>query len=123
MKALVSECLIWACVTSRFSALHQWTEAPDHVAFLRNMHRHMFHVKLCITQQHTERDIEYITLKRKLDQHIDTFFRNRSSQSSCETMAVQILEWASREYPGRHIRCSVYEDGENGAEVHYAACE
>ena len=35
---------IFVVVKTEFEGFHSWEDAPDEVSFLRNLHRHIFHV-------------------------------------------------------------------------------
>lgn len=101
---------------TRFEGFHHWPGAPEEVRFLRALHRHEFHVELGVEVTHDDRDVEFILLKRKLDQTISMMQRRQGVETwSCETWAKQILETA-RAW-GRLFYCEVSEDGENGARV------
>lgn len=105
-------------VTTRFASFHRWKDAPKEVAFLRNIHRHEFHVKLTMSVNHDERDAEFILLKRDLDGAIlDKLIPANEERVnySCETMARLLAGAIAEKYPNRQITCEVSEDGENGA--------
>lgn len=109
--------MIWAVVTLQFEGIHCWPQAPDEVLFLKNMHRHMFHVKVEIQQNHHDRDVEYIIAKRKLSQCCELLqeqFRKDSEAMSCEGVAETLKGMTETMYPNRKVRVSVSEDGENG---------
>lgn len=44
--------------------MHHYPGAPDAVAFLRNPHRHIFHMRAKVAVGHNNRDVEFILLKR-----------------------------------------------------------
>ncbi len=101
--------IIW--VTTTFEALHRWIEAPDDVDFLREFHRHLFHVKVGIEVNHLNRDIEFFQFKRKLDRFLVEKYKDKYMEKSCEMIAEEILA---------HFKASfveISEDGENGAIV------
>ena len=101
---------IW--VTLQFEGYHSWPDAPMRSAFLRNEHRHMFHVKLYQKVTHLDRDVEFIELKNKLQDFITrTWPGGQLGSISCEMIATHILSNFGGE------RCDVSEDGENGALV------
>lgn len=104
-------------VRTRFEALHQWPEAPDEVGFLRHLHRHEFHVTLKLEVSHGDRELEFILVKRALDQELRTWLERKEFRHSCEWLAQYILKWASDQYEPRRASCEVSEDGENGALV------
>jgi len=50
-------------VTLQVEGVHYWEDCPiPEVAFLKNLHRHIFHIKAMKTVQHNDRDIEIIML-------------------------------------------------------------
>jgi len=104
-------------VTARFIAFHAWPQAPDSVAFLRNPHRHQFHVKASLQVSHEDRDLEFFIVQRKLQEFLDTNYENRDlGPKSCETMAKEIIDYLFGLSQGS-LSVEVSEDGENGAIV------
>ncbi len=100
--------VVW--ITDVFEGFHRWEDAPDAVSFLRNMHRHLFHVKVGVLVIGLDREREFFLLKRKLSEKLDQY-RGQSFSSSCEIIATEILKFMDAEY------VSVSEDKENGATV------
>lgn len=105
----------WAMVSFEFEGYHRWDEAPEEVWFLKTKHRHLFKCRAWVEQEHTERDVEYIILKRKLLQKMLQV--TDYSDWSCEKIAQRIVHYLGIEYPGRKVKVEVTEDGENGAIV------
>lgn len=106
------------CCTLHIAAIHAWPDAPVQVYFLQKFHRHVFHIKCCVPVEHDDRDVEFIMLKNKiatwLIEQFDFDEENGAlflGSMSCEMLAKQLIEAFDLSY------CSVYEDGENGAEV------
>jgi hypothetical protein len=93
-----------------FEGIHSWPSAPDEVSFLRNLHRHIFHVEAVKYVSHADREIEIIMLKREMQEVAQRRFRG-PHMMSCEMMAMDLAKTFDL------IRCTVLEDGENGAEV------
>jgi hypothetical protein len=95
---------------TRFEGFHCWPDAPDEVRFLRDPHRHEFHVRVWHEVNHDNRDIEFILYKRSVDMLIRTAKMHEDTMHwSCET-------WAR--YIGERMQAAtveVSEDGENGA--------
>ena len=117
-------------VRTQFAALHAWPECPfESVAFLRNTHRHIFHVELKCAVEHANRQLEFFEVKKELDKLLSIYYANRDLGSrSCETMAEHIaidMEY-NLNYHASHpsrprpvvVFCSVFEDNENGAEFY-----
>jgi len=98
--------------TTRFESFHRWPDAPNEVAFLRDLHRHIFHVRAEVIVNHNDRDVEFILLGRKVAQHVQTVLCSRDTSSwSCEHWATELVVALGL------CRCEVSEDGENGAVV------
>jgi hypothetical protein len=97
---------------TRFESFHCWPDAPSEVSFLKSRHRHEFHVKVYVRVNHSDRDVEFITLKRKVDETIRNLLVFDTSTWSCEKWANEILGLIRNCY-----RVEVSEDGENGAIV------
>lgn len=106
--------MIWTILKTNFEAYHFWENAKKEVIFLQNNHRHIFYVKLWIEQFSANRDIEYISEKRKLNNFIKTNFEGRVFPKSCEDIAIEIKKNWKLKYPKRKIKVSVFEDNENG---------
>ncbi len=114
---------MYRSVTSKttFEGVHCWPEAPDEVAFLRNPHRHIFHVEAHVVVQHNDRDVEFVMLKHKLDKRLSVELDDNGvwqmGRKSCEDVAemlmVSLISW----YPNRAVAVSVFEDGENGCTI------
>lgn len=99
-------------ITTTFVAFHKWPKAPKEVAFLRNLHRHVFHVRAVFPVTASDRELEFFILKNKLNEYINRTWQNTESSSSCEMMGAAFLT-AFPEMSLVHIT----EDGENGAIV------
>ena len=101
--------VVW--ITTQFVGYHRWKDAPDQVAFLRNEHRHIFHVKLGVRVDHDNRAVEFFMLKEEVNKHLKLHFEGRRFELSCEQIAAKLLSYFSAEF------VEVSEDGENGATV------
>lgn len=104
----------------QIEGIHCWPECPhEEVAYLRTPHRHMFHIKATISTTHDDRDVEFIILRKKIEEYLIKNFRPENSDLklcyfgslSCEMLARELVEQFDL------IRCEVSEDGENGAIV------
>lgn len=103
-------------VQARFEAQHRWKKAPVAVKFLRQYHRHEFHIGLRIEVRHDDRELEFILVKRALENRLSRL--PKKSDLSCEMIADKLIQWVEDKYGGnREISCEVFEDGENGAVV------
>ena len=111
-------------VKTQFEGLHMWSNAPEKVAFLRNLHRHLFKVDVTVDVQHDDRDIEFFILKNDIDVFLKSIgttyhpemcnIRNLGSMS-CEMMAKLVSEYIVRKYKNSitTIVVKVQEDDEN----------
>lgn len=86
------------------------------VSFLAHPHRHMFGFRVETNVFHDDRDIEFIQLKRQLEQYLDTFPKDLG-RKSCEQFAIDIINHLSSLHENRNWTVAVDEDGENGAIV------
>lgn len=99
--------------TLQFQGIHNWPGCPfDEVAYLRDPHRHMFHIKAYKEVFHDDRDVEFIMLKNAIQKYIaETYPDGVLGAKSCEMLAVELIEKFEL------CQCEVNEDGENGAIV------
>lgn len=102
----------WVYIQTRFVASHRWRNAPDEFPLLRHFHRHEFHVRICKEVTHDNRQIEFIRLKREVDEFIRQNWKDRTDlELSCEQFAGRLLIAFDASM------VDVSEDGENGAVV------
>lgn len=105
--------MIW--ITTQFEGYHSWPEAPEKVEFLRQLHRHVFHVKVYI-QTSGDRGIEFFLFKRDVEFSVKMI--HKRDMGSCEQIALDlhkdILGRYDDKYGGREIWIKVSEDKENG---------
>lgn len=96
-------------VRFQFEGIHSWPGAPQDgpTPFLRDPHRHVFHVTAHRPVTHDDRDVEFIQLKRVMLQACLANFSGPHTLS-CEAMAAHLLNTFGLS------RCEVSEDGENG---------
>jgi hypothetical protein len=104
--------------TTRFVGFHRWPDAPSEVKYLRDNHRHEFHVKVTVQVGHNDRDVEFITLRERVDE----LFSGGSSihqfgAKSCEMIAEDIISFVEADGTYKIHSVEVSEDGENGAIV------
>lgn len=104
------ESYIW--VTTQFEGFHKYPAAPDEVKFLRDSHRHIFHIKVWIQVFHDDRDIEFILFKRFVQSLLKT---NNFNFKSCEMISDDLHNMIANKYPNRKMRIEVSEDKENGS--------
>ena len=88
------------------------------VSFLGYPHRHIFHFKVWISVTHDDRDIEFIQIKRWLE-NLYSSGTLQLDYKSCEMMSGDLYDSISNKYPGREVWIEVSEDGENGSFIKY----
>lgn len=103
-------------VRLQFEGFHNWPEAAEKSTepYLAAPHRHIFHVEAVYSVLHSNRDVEFISFKRDLEEYCNNHFRGPHSWS-CEHMATMLCEHFNLR------SCRVFEDNENGAEVSFDA--
>ena len=99
----------------RIEGLHSWPECPiDEVYYLKDTHRHLFHIKAFKIVSHDNRDIEFIQLKHSISQYFLKYFDDSIrccvfGSMSCEQIAQELIDCFGL------CSCEVSEDGENGS--------
>ena len=98
--------------------IHRWSVCPlEEVSYLRNYHRHMFHIHCKAYVNHADRDIEFIQLSHKVRDHLHKKYYNEQYQclffgdQSCEMLADDLVNKFNL------YECEVNEDGEGGSIV------
>jgi hypothetical protein len=118
--------MIW--VTFRKEGVHKYPAAlidaalatgdEYDVSFLGYPHRHIFHFRVWISVEHSDREIEFIQFKRWLEK-----LYNESTLTldykSCEMMSDELYEVIKARYPNREIWIEISEDRENGSFIKY----
>ena len=101
--------------TLQIEGVHCWPGCPfDEVAYLRDPHRHIFHIKAFQPVTHSDRDVEFIILKHRIAEYLhreyfsDTAHLHWFGAMSCEMIAEELSSHFNL------TRCEVNEDGENG---------
>jgi hypothetical protein len=103
---------------TRVIGFHSWPNAPDEVKYLRNKHRHEFHIKVTVKVEHNDRDIEFITLRSAVDRMFDGASAEHDfGAKSCEMIAEDIIYFVEADENYKIYSVEVSEDGENGAIV------
>lgn len=100
---------VW--ITTSFEGFHYWKDAPEEVAYLRNPHRHIFHIKLGKSVKESDREIEFITLKSDVNEYLTYQYADSLLSFSCEMVAENLLHKFDASF------VEVSEDGENGARI------
>lgn len=103
-------------VTTRFAAFHRWVDAPAEVYFLREYHRHLFHVKLSLRVAHKNRELEFFMVQKELVDFVRLTLEGEYFSYSCEQLAQLIANRFAALYGLSVVAAvEVSEDGENGA--------
>lgn len=117
MKDLITNVI----VNLQVEGLHCWPAAKEvfpEVSFLSDPHRHIFHIQVKKRVYHDDRDIEFVMFKRDVIEYLkSTYYMEMQrihdfGSKSCEMIAKELFDYFHCEY------VSVFEDGENGAEVY-----
>jgi 6-pyruvoyl-tetrahydropterin synthase len=104
-------------VKTQFEAKHRWPKAPEEVKFLRNLHRHIFHVEMGFEVTHNDRELEFFMVKKRIDKSIQQFLCSVDTSFSCEQCAEYLVkDFKEQNYPV--LYAIVSEDNENGAKVY-----
>lgn len=104
-------------VSFQVEGFHYWKDAPEEVSFLRDRHRHMFHVEIEKEVSHADRDIEIILFKRKVQKFIQERWKGEENVVEFEGMSCEMIASVLK----NEFKCykvKVTEDGENGAVVY-----
>lgn len=110
----------YVIVRLQVEGMHNFPAARDlfpEVGFLADRHRHVFQIEASCQVTHTDRDKEFIMLKRDILQFLQSTYYVPESRThefgsmSCEALATQIL----KEFKCNYVE--VWEDGENGGRV------
>lgn len=104
-------------IKTSFPATHRWSKCPlKSVKFLREEHRHVFHLTFKFKVTHSDRDIEFIDMKQTIDRIIQERYAYQNlGETSCEQIGDFFLEM----FTGYGLfYVSVFEDDENGAECY-----
>ena len=117
---------VW--VTFRKEGIHKYPAAATDpalatgdeydVSFLATAHRHIFHFRVWIDVEHSDRAIEFIQFKRWLE----NLYQDGTLQldyKSCEMMAEDLYDQIAARYPDKEIWIEVSEDGENGCLIKF----
>lgn len=102
----------------KVEGMHRWRNCPiEEVAYLRDYHRHMFHIRVTKWVNHDDRDVEFIQLSHSIRQYlreryfVSTFNCLHLGDRSCEMIANELVERFDLQ------SAEVLEDGEGGAIV------
>jgi hypothetical protein len=96
-----------------FEATHNWPACPfEEVSYLRDEHRHIFHITAYKPVTHSDRDVEFILLKHQIQKYLkEQYPTGQLGAKSCEMLAEELICAFDLS------QCEVSEDDENGAVV------
>lgn len=102
----------WVEINFTKEGFHKWDNAKGRYAdILKVKHRHEFHIKVEVSVNHTDRDIEFLELKVKLKTLVDV------NNKSCEQICRDTYYLVKSLYPYNDVKVRTMEDGENGASI------
>lgn len=102
---------VWARWT--FHGWHSWPEAGSIGRdYLASRHRHLFHVRVQLSVEHNDREVEFHDL---LEHCMEATPSGDLGRSSCEDIAERIAAHVAERWPGRRLVITVAEDDEVGA--------
>lgn len=115
--------------TLRVEGIHNWPDCPfEEVSYLRDLHRHQFHIKAHKVVTHSDRDTEFIMLQHRIEAYLLTEYgqeiMHETGWTICDNKRVCMFGAKSCEMIAEELinefdlcKCEVNEDGENGAIV------
>jgi|688.fasta_scaffold60578_3 hypothetical protein len=107
-------------IRTEFEGMHCYPNAgliDSKIAFLENIHRHIFKIEVTISVNHLDRELEFFLVKWALTDFITAGDQN---YKSCEMIASDILtNHLLPKYGDRHYTVCVSEDGESDGIVTY----
>ena len=87
----------------------------SHLAF---KHMHYFYFKVWVQVHHDDRDIEFIQLRRWIEELYDSAYLSMDNQS-CEMMSDALYTQLCCRYPNSEIRIDISEENINGSYTEY----
>lgn len=107
-------------ITTQKEFVHQYKDAPEEVSYLRYPHRHIAHIEIEVQVFDHDREIEFIMLKHKVEQFLESLGLLNCTGVSCEMICNQLKKFMINEYGDyRELKITVSEDGENGSRLYY----
>ena len=108
----------YAIVRTRCPIYHREASAPDHAGFLRNVHRHLFHITAWRSLENEGERIEYFAFQDALANAVARLQQARDPDNVPAALGWDCTAWAERLLEALDLdRVEVSEDGENGAQV------
>lgn len=92
---------------------HYWPNAPEAVSFLRDNHRHLFHIRCAFGVSDLDREVEIILMQREVEKFLCGKYGCpcQFESMSCEMIGAEILTTMNA------VWVEVLEDGQGGAIV------
>ena len=107
-------------VRTEFEGFHCYPNASQidpRIAFLEDLHRHIFKVEVTISVTHLDRELEFFLVKWDIQSFLNESLLNHKS---CEMIATEILSYLMKKYgDGRTYEIVVSEDGESDGIVRW----
>lgn len=99
---------------NRIEGTHYWKDAPQLVGYLKNEHRHIFHIRCEFAVKGLDREIEVILQQNKIRNYVKDKYGDPAlfGGMSCEMISEEILKY----FPECRS-CEVLEDGFGGARI------
>lgn len=102
----------------KIEGIHRWDGCNiAEVQFLKNDHRHLFHIRAWKEVKHDDRDVEFIELSHNITRYLKDKYWSTTHQClyfqsmSCEMIAKELMTHFNL------CKCEVLEDGEGGAVI------
>lgn len=102
----------------KVEGIHRWEDCPiEEVSYLRDYHRHQFHITVNLTVSHLNRSVEFIQLTHNVRYYLNEKYFKEEYQclyfgnGSCEMIAEELLRVFNAD------SVEVNEDGESGSTV------
>lgn len=107
---------LYVVCTLQVEGLHYWPEASGNVAYLRQLHRHVFVITLEFPVHDGNREVEIITRQNEIRHYLSDRYGGNDGvccfgRMSCEDIAGELLD----RFPA--ASCTVLEDGYGGAKL------
>lgn len=104
-------------VRVKVPGLHRWPGAPERAGFLKEEHRHLFHIEVGFKVEGLDRELEFFDLQEEVLEAVKSigythWSGHKFGERSCEMIAAELLDRLNGA-----VYADVSEDGENGARV------
>ena len=103
--------LLVSAITT-YDFIHQYSNAPEEVNYLRNLHRHLLHIEVSVEVFTEDREIEFYILKDTVDKYLRTVTFDKNA--SCETVSSSIMSLITNLYGSNRKRIVKVQEDNNG---------